>query len=799
MCAVGERPAGFGGGKGRQQQQQPPQRPPQQLSDFVPLAPPSRVDTNGGGRSSRRGRDASHLLNFQPLPLPVSEAAAAAPPPRRTPSRPVSTRSKFDQQVQHLRAKYHLLVAPGGDYRAPTLDPNCEMEWSTVRAVRLVTAESIRCPICLLEPPLCPQMYPCSHILCLPCALRLHAASTESESLCKCPLCSEHVQLEDLRSVCLVPVEPIRPSASTSATASASASAASMPSSKRGTRFAKLPLFAPAGGSAAAAAAATVGASSVAPTVDAALSTGPKLLGFTAVRSFESFAVSQLEQIAVARREAEAEALAAAALDHAPAKAAGGSTATAPSDKPRTAADVLRARPAVAESFPTLQPSSASRAASGAHVTDVSNVTEAWMADPARAEEMAFLDAAETLVQSRRAEWAETDGEQQGGEMPTTAPNEEAASPAAGGASPAAADALAAEGVDEGADGGGARLVLQAADGQLVFADALSTRMLIDEFGSWSAVPELTVAPVIELVSHRMSDEGVRKRFKSLSHLPLSSSFQVAELDLSGIVSARVMKSAHEQLTRRVERRRAKLAEERAAEAAAQRDREERARKHGRSALAFELEMMSLDEVDAARRRQELMSTAMLPDVEVAPEWHEQWSQQQAAAAARQQVSFATMALRGFAATGPTLAASASPEHGPSSPSYGPSRSPRNSRSPGASPSVTPSATPSGMWPAVVMPASPPTAELPPLRASAATPAGGTSLLGGGTTSSTSNAIQQQNESVVVGFDVPTSAVDVADDDGSGQPSSSVGSGGKKGRKQKVTLLSNSSGGRSSQ
>ena len=215
MCNVGQRPAGVGG-KGRQQQQHH-HRPQQQLSDFVPSTSPRvDVDSGGSGRSSRRGRDASYLLNFQPLPLPAAAPSEyEAPPPRvRQPSRPaVSTRSKYDQKVQHLRAKYHLLVSPGGDYRAHALDPNYPIEWAHVRAVRLVTAELFRCPICLLEPPTCPQIYQCSHMLCLPCALRLHASATDSGVGCKCPLCSEHVDLDDLRSVCLVAVDPIRPSA----------------------------------------------------------------------------------------------------------------------------------------------------------------------------------------------------------------------------------------------------------------------------------------------------------------------------------------------------------------------------------------------------------------------------------------------------------------------------------------------------------------------------------------------------------------------------------------------------------
>ena len=159
--------------------------------------------------------------------------------------------------------------------------------------------------------------------------------------------------------------------------------------------------------------------------------------------------------------------------------------------------------------------------------------------------------------------------------------------------------------------------MLQSADGQFIFADALSSRMMLEEHGTWLAVPSVIHAPVLELASHSMADEAVRKRFKSLGHLPSSATFTVAELDVSGLVSPAVRKRAQEQLTRRAERRRARAAEAAASEAAAKREREREARRHGKSALAFELEMLTLDEVAAARRRQELMARASLPSVEV--------------------------------------------------------------------------------------------------------------------------------------------------------------------------------------
>jgi hypothetical protein len=75
------------------------------------------------------------------------------------------------------------------------LDPDFPIDWEQVRAVRFVTSDPIRCPICLVEPPLAPQLYGCGHVLCLPCALRFHASCDEAGTVPRCPLCAENVSL----------------------------------------------------------------------------------------------------------------------------------------------------------------------------------------------------------------------------------------------------------------------------------------------------------------------------------------------------------------------------------------------------------------------------------------------------------------------------------------------------------------------------------------------------------------------------------------------------------------------------
>ena len=165
---------------------------------------------NGGGsRGSRRsrGHDATHLLNFQPLSRSPPEAPAVRPSPATRQRRP---ERRPGDKVESLRAKSHLLLSPSADCRGARLDPNYPIGWESVRAVRLITTQRISCPICLNDPPLAPQLYLCGHALCLPCALRYHAACDESDSLSRCPLCAELVTLDELRSALVEVVSPIK-------------------------------------------------------------------------------------------------------------------------------------------------------------------------------------------------------------------------------------------------------------------------------------------------------------------------------------------------------------------------------------------------------------------------------------------------------------------------------------------------------------------------------------------------------------------------------------------------------------
>jgi len=101
----------------------------------------------------------------------------------------------------------------------------------------------------------------------------------------------------------------------------------------------------------------------------------------------------------------------------------------------------------------------------------------------------------------------------------------------------------------------------QDSNGQLIFMHALNVQMLVHQFGSFDNCPQTISAKILEKDCFIMSVE-LRDRLRYLRHLPVSSSFEVAELDISSIVSAETVNFFKDQLdNRRKERQRKQKAE----------------------------------------------------------------------------------------------------------------------------------------------------------------------------------------------------------------------------------------------
>ena len=193
---------------------------------------------------------------------------------------------------------------------------------------------------------------------------------------------------------------------------------------------------------------------------------------------------------------------------------------------------------------------------------------------------------------------------------------------------------------DKSTCGTGWRYTLQAASGELVFVDSLTSRMLVEHFGNWDSMPEHFCAQVVELTVVRQ-DEATRKRHKGAAHLPLCSEYRIAQLDVSNIVSDSVLATFSAELKKRKARRRSAAAQERRLV--------EEARRAVRNGAAPDLRALTLEEHESLRKQRE---ERMKPDVQVGADWHETWHRREEAATGP---SFSRMVADGFIASGPTL------------------------------------------------------------------------------------------------------------------------------------------------
>ena len=101
----------------------------------------------------------------------------------------------------------------------------------------------------------------------------------------------------------------------------------------------------------------------------------------------------------------------------------------------------------------------------------------------------------------------------------------------------------------------------QSNDGQPIFLHALNVQMLVKEFGSLENCPETINAEILEKESTVMNEE-LRDRLRYLRHLPIASTFEVTELDISKLVSKQTVQCFKEQLEKRRRTRARKSREE---------------------------------------------------------------------------------------------------------------------------------------------------------------------------------------------------------------------------------------------
>lgn len=191
--------------------------------------------------------------------------------------------------------------------------------------------------------------------------------------------------------------------------------------------------------------------------------------------------------------------------------------------------------------------------------------------------------------------------------------------------------------------------VYQAEDSQWVFLHPLDLKCLLRHHGSYSRCPLTVRGKVLELVDV-VQTYDTRKRWKSLSHLPLSGAFRLCELDMSEILPPEALEPfSHEIQQRERRRERMREEEERLAQEEAEAAKKLAAARQGPTAeeLRAMPRLTGLDEEDLADSLalQESYDQAHLDGIPlgVSPPGG---------------VSFAKIAKLGYAATGPALGSS---------------------------------------------------------------------------------------------------------------------------------------------
>ncbi|XP_021298041.1 RING finger protein 10 isoform X2 [Herrania umbratica] len=152
--------------------------------------------THSAGRRAQM-MNGNHLLNFHYDPIARSRPQPRGPPPRR------QRKIKPYNKDLFLQANYKFVVLDTGSYMPESMDPDKMLLWEDIICVRYCTPFPVQCPICL-EYPQCPQITSCGHIFCFPCILQYLLMGEEdhkSECFKRCPLCFVMVSQKDLYTI----------------------------------------------------------------------------------------------------------------------------------------------------------------------------------------------------------------------------------------------------------------------------------------------------------------------------------------------------------------------------------------------------------------------------------------------------------------------------------------------------------------------------------------------------------------------------------------------------------------------
>lgn len=463
---------------------------------------------------SGRKANLNHLLNFTYSRHSGSEKTRGRPAwhfdSHSYGRKKGSTKKSLYNKEQYLQANYQFVVKDDGDYSIHSVDPDVLVDWDAIELIRVFGHEVTPCPICL-EQPIAAKMTRCGHIYCWPCIL--HYLALGEQTWRKCPICYEAVHEKDLKSTRTekVPSYAVGQTITMQLMKKERGTIYAMPKSLWEKREGIMMRI----------------------NDDARKCSGMKIL--TADGGYIKSQITDVERSELERKNREAETSEVAFID--------------------SALHHLKAR----EENLMRRHSSSSSVSEPLPQSEISSPPPTQVFTPTQnVTQYACAFADEEVTESWPDVEAETDtstdicsddmaGVDQAGA--NQAGVDQAGADQAGVESLMPDDALPLEEAAENLeiphlDGDTPRHInnafyfYQAEDGQRIFLHALNARCLVKEYGGLEHGPQTITAKIVEMESVFMTEE-LRKRLRYLSHLPLTSEFQVAELDLRPPVISR--------------------------------------------------------------------------------------------------------------------------------------------------------------------------------------------------------------------------------------------------------------------
>ncbi|XP_022341195.2 E3 ubiquitin-protein ligase RNF10-like [Crassostrea virginica] len=393
-----------------------------------------------------------------------------------------SYKKSLYNKEQYLQANYQFVVKDDGDYSIHAADPDVLVDWDAIELIRVSSHEVASCPICL-EEPTAAKMTRCGHIYCWPCIL--HYLTLGEQSWRKCPICYEAVHEKDLKSTHLekMPSYAVGQTITMQLMKKERGSLYAMPKNLWEKREGAMMSI----------------------NDDGRKSAGMKIL--TADGSYIKSQILDVERCQLEQKNREAETSEVAFID--------------------SALHHLKARE---ESL--MRRHSSSSSVSETPVSEVPSPPTTQLPTPKQnvtqyacafeeEEEKGDMCCGEVETVDMSTDQTTDEADLESLIPENTLPLEEATENL---------EIPHLEG-DTPKNVNNAFYFYQAEDGQRIFVHALNARCLVKEYGGLEHGPPTITAKIVELESVFMTEE-LRKRLRYLAHLPLTSEFQVAELDL---------------------------------------------------------------------------------------------------------------------------------------------------------------------------------------------------------------------------------------------------------------------------